>query len=155
MSNALSPPPHHIAYLETVGGTQLEARIPVPGGEAPQLFHDGGARQRPHDRKRNRTEIASPQGLHRLRSVLERREHRFCVRKKCPPSFGERGSAPPSFEQRRTQLVFEQLDTACNRRLRTMELAGRARHAAEASNRDEGLQVMQVHLVIRKADIIL
>jgi hypothetical protein len=27
-----------------------------------------------------------------------------------------------------------------------MELASRARHAAEASNRDEGLQVMQVHL---------
>src|SRR5262249_58495265 len=106
----------------------------------------GGPGQRATDRKRNRTVIASLQGLHRLRSVLERREHRFCVGKKCPPGFGEHGSAPSSFEQRRTQVVFEQLDAACNRRLRAMELASRARHAAEASNRDEGLQVMQVHL---------
>jgi hypothetical protein len=34
-----------------------------------------------------------------------------------------------------------------------MELASRARHAAEAGNRDKRLQVMQVHLAIRKADI--
>jgi hypothetical protein len=27
-----------------------------------------------------------------------------------------------------------------------MELASRARHATEASNRNEGLQIMQVHL---------
>jgi hypothetical protein len=83
--------------------------------------------------------IASLQDLHCLRSVLERREHRFSVGKKSPPGFGEHGSTPPSFEQRRTQVVFEQLDAACNRRLRTMELASRARYAAEASNRDEGL----------------
>jgi hypothetical protein len=50
-------------------------------------------------------------------------------------------------------MVFEQLDAACNRRLRAMKLASRARHAAEASNRDERLQVMQVHSFIRKADI--
>src|SRR5215471_12178608 len=50
-SQAHFSPPHHIAHLETVSGTQLEARIAVPGGEAPQLFHDGGARQRSNDRK--------------------------------------------------------------------------------------------------------
>src|SRR4029077_4424350 len=79
-------------------------------------------------------------------------KHRLCVGKKCPPCFGEHCSAPPSFEQRRTQVVFKQLDAACNRRLRAMELASRTRHAAEPSNRDEGLQVMQVHFFIRKAD---
>jgi hypothetical protein len=31
-----------------------------------------------------------------------------------------------------------------------MELASRARHAAEAGNRDEGLQVMQVHRLSEK-----
>jgi hypothetical protein len=34
-----------------------------------------------------------------------------------------------------------------------MELASRPRHAAEPGNRDKGLQVMQVHWVIRKADV--
>ena len=117
----------------------------MPSGEAPQLFHDRRAGQRPNDRKRNRAVIAFLQGLHRLRSVLERREHRFRVGKKCTPGFGEHCSTPSSFEQRRTQVVLEQLDAACNRRLRAMELASRARQAAEASNRDERLQVMQVH----------
>jgi hypothetical protein len=36
-------------------------------------------------------------------------------------------------------MVFEQFDAACNRRLRAMKLASRARDAAKASNRDEGL----------------
>src|SRR6266536_1082434 len=64
---------HHIAYLETVRGAQIEACIPVSGGKTPQLFHDGSARKRPHDRKRNHAVILSLQGLHRLCSVLERR----------------------------------------------------------------------------------
>src|SRR5215468_9788050 len=36
-----------------------------------------------------------------------------------------------------------------------MEFASRARYTAESGNRDKGLQVMQVHLIIRKADMVL
>ena len=36
-----------------------------------------------------------------------------------------------------------------------MELASRTRHPAEPGNRDEGLQVMQVHLAIKKLMVAL
>jgi hypothetical protein len=52
-------------------------------------------------------------------------------------------------------VAFQQLDAARNRRLRAMELASRARHTAEPGNRDEGLQVMKIHLIIKKADVRL
>jgi hypothetical protein len=83
--------------------------------------------------------------LHRLRSVLERREYSFRVGEEYAPGFGKYGSAPPSFEQGYPQLILKKLDAPRNRRLRAVELAGRARHAAKLGNRDESLQVMQVH----------
>jgi len=89
--------------------------------------------------------IVSLQGVHRLRSVLERCKYGFCVRKECAPSFGEHGSAPPSFEQGHSQLIFKKLDAPRNRWLRPMQLAGRARHPAELGNRYEGFQLVQVH----------
>jgi hypothetical protein len=44
------------------------------------------------------------------------------------------------------------VDAPRDRRLRAMELAGRARHPAELGNRDESLNVVEVHFGIRKAD---
>jgi hypothetical protein len=56
-------------------------------------------RERSYDRKRDRAAIVSLQRLHRLRSVLERREYGLCVRKEYAPGFREHGSVPSSFQQ--------------------------------------------------------
>ena len=103
------------------------------------MFHDGGARKCPYDRKRYRAAIVSLQRLHRLRSVLERREYSFCVRKEYAPGFGKHGSVPSSFQQRHPQLILKNFDAPRNRRLRSIELAGRAGNPAELGNRDESL----------------
>jgi hypothetical protein len=42
-------------------------------------------------------------------------------------------------------VILKKRDAPRNRRLRAVELASRARHAAKPGNRDESLQVMQVH----------
>ena len=43
------------------------------------------------------------------------------------------------------ELILKNFDAARNRRLRSIELAGRAGNPAELGNRDKSLQVMQVH----------
>ena len=89
---------HQVAHLKAVRSAQFEARFLVPGREAPQLFHDGRACKSSHNRKRNRAMIFALQGLHRLASVLDRREYGLRIGKECTPCFGEHGAAPPSFE---------------------------------------------------------
>ena len=89
----------------------------------------------------------APQRGHRVHPVAHRGEQRLGVGQERPPGVGEHAAAPRALEQRRAELLLEQVHAAADRRLGEAERARRAREAAAPHDRHERLDVIELHRV--------
>jgi len=108
----------------------------------------GGQRragQGPHERQRDRSVIRPVQRLDGFDTVAHRRQQRFSVREEGAAGLGQACPAARAVEEPLAHLPLEQVEPPADRGLREMERRCRAGEAAAAEDRDEGLDVVDLH----------
>ena len=114
---------------------QVDPRIRVT--EPSQPVSQLGAGKRAHQCQRDRAPAGAAHSGHRLEPVGYRREERLGVREERPAGISHDDAAVHPLEQRRAQLVLEELDAAAERGLREVEAGRRPGESPQPGDHQE------------------